>query len=418
MLVKLSIDGAICLSNYIYEVEGEDVESGLTQLTELIEAKIPILRTVIVQAGDGKTHLNLLLSKGISPWIRASSLGAYLGSTFTQKLELGGSPLQYAIIHGDNVHEDKTLFVISIHHCFFDAFSRFLMEKDMSQILQSSTQYAQEPERPWYGDFAKRMRSLPDYDGRVHQYWSSYLDGVDFSNIHPQSQASPSGIQDGVMPWTRLAFHNTNSASGQQTPIILAAWSLALARQSGLRDIIFGLARHGRSDSHQDVRRMVGPLLSFTPLRMGFSEGAAAAAKDRETASELIQRIQDEVSATARWEQGAIPGVYPDANGSPWVQSLVNLKSELFAMPNGYIDKEGRGQISKFLMRRDLQHYDMKSHWAVILSVNQKQDNVEACMGYRSSLIGHEKAQSLFGDFIHLVKELALRRSPEQYGNG
>lgn len=406
VLFKLSTAGDIALSNYIYEVEGEDLESGLAQIAELLEAKIPAFRSTILEAGPNKRPIQLLLKKGSSPWIRSSDLGAYLRSTFHQKLDLGGSLIQYAIIRDDKAHEGKTLFVISINHIVFDGFSRFLMEKDILQILKSPEQYAVESERPWYGDFAIRMRALTNYDAQVSQYWSAYLNGAAYANIHPQSKASASGTQDGFIQYSQLEI--SNSASMQQTPLLLAAWTLALARQSGLRDILFALARHGRSDSDQDVCRMVGPLFSLTPFRLHLgSGGAGRAAKHAETAGELVQRVQDEIRKTAQWEQGAIPGVYPDTKGSPWAQTLVNLKSEMYAMPNGYRDEQGSGKITRFITRRDLYDYDMKSHWSLILLITQKQDTVEACMGYRSSLIGHEKAESLFGDFKHLAKELS-----------
>lgn len=408
MLLQLSLGGGICLTTCTFEVEGEDLDSSLLQLSRLLEAKIPIFRTTIVEAGDDKRRVQLLLKNGNAPWIRGTDLDAYLHSTMTQKMALGGSPVQYALIRDNKAHAGKTFFVLSIHHIFFDGLSRFFTEKDILQILESPTQYAQEPERPWYGDFALHMRALPNYEARASQYWSTYLQGAKFSNIHPQSQASPSGLQDGLIGWSQLEA--TNSASVQQTPLILAAWTLALARQSGLRDIVFGLARHGRSDPHQDIRRMVGPLLTFTPLRLrlGGDGGDGRAGKDPETVCELAQRVQREILTTAQWEQGVTTGVYPDAKGGPWVQSLVNLKSELIAMPpSGYVSKDGSGKIARCISRRDLQPYDMKSHWALILLIMQKKDTVEACMGYRSSLIGHQKAESLFGDFKQLVKELA-----------
>lgn len=294
---------------------------------------------------------------------------------------LGGIPTQYAVIRDDEAHKGKTFFVISIHHTFFDAFSRFLMENDIFQILKSPVHCPREPERPCYGDFVIHMRAQPDYDARVSQYWSAYLKGAEFSDIHPQSHASSSGIQDGIIPWSRLEVTNSNSASGQQTALILAAWSLALAKQSGLQDIVFRLARHGRSNPHQDIRFMFGPLLTFMPLRLRFGNGGQAS-KDPETIRQLVHRVQDKVLITGRWEQGAIPGVYPDSKGSSWVQSLVNLKSELFVMPNGHQNEAGSG-------------------------IAQKQDAVGACMGYRSSLIRHDKAESLFSDFKQLARELA-----------
>lgn len=402
-LLEFSLQGGMILANSVYEVEGDEIESGLAQLVELLEAKIPVFRSTIVEVGNSKTYAQLLLKKGSSLWIRTSNLDAYFRTTFTEKMKLGGSPVQYAVVQNDEAHEGKTFFVISIQHSFFDVFSRSIMERDILQILQSRAEYAQEPERPWYGDFASDMRALHDYDARLGQYWSAYLDGAEYSTIHPRSLVSPSGFQDGIIQWSRLEV--SASASAQQTPLILAAWILALARHSGLRDIVFGLARHGRSNPFPDIRRTIGPFLSLTPIRLRLGDKRAVA--HPETVEELVQRVQDEILSTSRWEQGAIPGVYPDDKGSPWVQTWVNVKSELYTMANGYRDENGSGKITKLVPRSDLHPLWMKSHWATCLLIYLKHDGVEACMGYQTSLIGHEKAEGLFGDFQNLVKELA-----------
>ncbi|KAJ4395791.1 hypothetical protein N0V93_000005 [Gnomoniopsis smithogilvyi] len=400
-LLEFSLQGGMILANSVYEVDGEDVESGLAQITELLEAKIPIFRSTIVQVGKQKAYDQLLLKKGNPLWIRTSNLDEYFHTTFTERLKLGGSPIQCAIVQNDKAHEGKMFFVISIQHSFFDVFSRSIMERDILQILQTPDEYAQEPERPWYGDFAKHMRSLPDYENKLSQYWSKYLDGAEFSNIHPQSLASPSGFQDGVIQWSRLEV--PVSASAQQTPLVLTAWTIALARQSGLRDIVFGLARHGRSHPFQNIRRTIGPFLSLTPIRLRLGGERA----HPETVRELVQRMQGEILDTARWEQGAIPGVYPDDKGNPWVQTWVNVKSELYTMGNGYREGNASKRISKFVPRSDLHPLWMKSHWAVCLLIYFKHDGVEACAGYRTSLIGHDKAKNLFADFKVLIKELA-----------
>lgn len=391
------------LANSVYEVEGENIESGLAQVTELLEAKIPIFRSTIVEVGTNKAYVQLLLKKGNPLWIRTSDLDAYFQTTFTEKMKLGGSPVQYAVVQNDKTHEGKTFFVISIQHSFFDVFSRSIMERDILDILKSPAEYAKQSERPWYGDFALNMRALPDYDARLRKYWSEYLDGAQYANIHPQSLASPSGFQDGVVYWEQLDV--SASASAQQIPLTLAAWTLALARQSGLRDIVFGLARHGRSYPIKDIRRTIGPFLSLTPIRLRL--GGKGAAAHLETVGELVQRMQDEILSTARWEQGDIPGVYPDGKGNPWVQTWVNVKSELYTMGKGFEDKDGSEKITKLVPRSDLHPLWMKSHWATCLLIYLKRDGVEACMGYRTSLIGHEKAKGLFADFKELVKVLA-----------
>ncbi|PYI12626.1 CoA-dependent acyltransferase [Aspergillus sclerotiicarbonarius CBS 121057] len=395
--MHLAMAGNVGLLNYVYEIEGPLLLTGLQQLVQQLETKNPILRTTIIQAED--EFIQIVLNQSMSEWVHSSDIHKYMQHTMTLKMTLGARPVQYCLIMNDKTH-GKNFFIISIHHMFCDAFSRYLIEKEMLQILRSPSDYAQEPERPWFGDFVTHLRATRS-DAEVAHYWDRYLQGADLANIHSNSLSNDGpGELDGelieIIPASIFGSHSHVS----HTQVVLAAWSLALAKLSGLRDITFGLCRHGRSHPYQDIRRMVGPLVSATPFRIKLLD-------DDQRVEDLVQGVQDEVTATAHWEQGHIPGVYNLGDGRPFVQSLVNLKSELYAMPDGYTDKEQNGDIWRLATRRDLQNYDMKSDWPVLLLIHQQKGVFRLKMYYQSSLVDHEKAATLFHDLKHFVESLA-----------
>ncbi|GLA36992.1 putative Hybrid PKS-NRPS biosynthetic cluster [Aspergillus niger] len=396
--MTLAMAGNVGLLNYVYEVEGPLLLNGLQQLIQHLESKNPILRTTIVKAGD--EYIQVALEHSLSEWVHSTNIQEYMQHTMTLKMTPGARPVQYCLIMNDNIH-GKNFFIISIHHMFCDAFSRYLIEKEMLHILHSPAIYLQEPERPWFGDFVTHLHETRT-DNAVSEYWEQYLNGSNLANIHPHSLCpeGPAELDGEIIEVVPASVFGSQSQTASHTQLILAAWSLALAKLSGLRDITFGLCRHGRSHPYQDVRRMVGPLVSATPLRIDL-------AQYNERVKDLVQRVQDEVLATAQWEQGLIPGVYNLGDGRPFVQSLVNLKSELYAMPEGYTDDDQKGDIWRMVTRRDLQDYDMKSDWPVLLLIHQQKGVFRLKMYYQSSLVSHEKAATLFHDLKHMVEVLA-----------
>ncbi|KAF5571581.1 fumonisin biosynthetic condensation domain-containing protein [Fusarium phyllophilum] len=388
------------------QVEGRDLKQGLARLVKHLEAKNPIFRTVMIEDDTGK-FTQVQLSHSTSTWTYPTDLQAYLDETMTEKQRLGASPVRYSLVLNDERHKGQNFFVISLDHTHCDAFSRYLIDKEILQILKQPTEYAslQNPERPWYGDFVKHNRAHI-LDEQLSRYWASYMQGATLANVHPLSEAVVGGELDGEMVETVPipVVSQSRGTRGQINPshIILAAWAMALSKHSGLKDITFGLARHGRSsDSFTDLRRVMGPLVTGTPFRVTLND-------TQERTEQLLNRVKEEVLKTAKWEQGVVPNIHPDAQGNPWVQSMVNLKSELYGFGNeSWTGDEAEADITAIKMRRDLQQYEFKSNWAILLSTLQKQGQLRLRMYYQPQLLDHDKAQALFANFKSLIAELA-----------
>ncbi|KAF9767525.1 Nonribosomal peptide synthetase 8 [Fusarium sp. DS 682] len=401
----LGLNGHVGLINYVYEVEGRDLKQGLARLVKHLEAKNPIFRTIMIENDTGK-FTQVQLSHSISTWTYPTDLQAYLDGTMTEKQRLGASPVRYSLVLGDEQHQGKNLFVISLDHTHCDAFSRYLIDKEILQILKQPTEYdgLQNPERPWYGDFVKHNRAHI-LDEQLSRYWASYMQGANLANVHPLSEAVVGGDLDGemveIVPIPVVSQSRRTRGQINPSHVILAAWAMALSKHSGLKDIVFGLARHGRSsDSFMDLRRVMGPLVTGTPFRVTLSD-------TQERTEQFLNKVKEEVLETAKWEQGLVPNIHPDAEGKPWVQSMVNLKSELYGFGNECWTGEAEADITEIKMRRDLQEYEFKSNWAILLSTLQKQGQLRLRMYYQSELLDHDKVQAFFASFKFFKEELA-----------
>ncbi|KAM0473073.1 hypothetical protein ACHAPX_008438 [Trichoderma viride] len=395
--------GTGCI-NYIYEVEGPNLTQGLKQFTNLLEMKNPIFRTTIIGIGENKFAL-ALLKETASHWSYPSSLQSLLESTAAQKLQLGAPAARYALVLGDAAHQGRNFFAISLYHTHCDAFTRFLIDKEISQILQSPFKYAgaQNIERPWFGAFVKHQHLIAPQE-EVMKFWENYLRGANVANIHPLDKAVVSGSVENVLKdMLPVPFSHpqpNGDAPRNPTQVILAAWAMALAKLSGHRDVTFGLCRHGRSsNTFADVWRVMGPLVNAVPFRISVQS-------KQEPITELLQRVQDDITTTTKWEQGFAPGVVPSADGRPWVQSFVNLRSELNKSKDVCDTDASDSDVTKIVPRPELDHFNTDYHWAVILMVKRQRNQYEVSMLYNSSLIDHKRANTLFADFKSLMTTL------------
>lgn len=404
--LHLGLNGDVGLINYVYEVEGRHLKQGLAQLVKHLEAKNPIFRTIMIEDDTGK-FTQVQLSHSMSKWTYPTGLQTYLDETMTEKQRLGAPPVRYSLVLGDERHQGKSFFVISLDHTHCDAFSRYLIDKEIRQILEQPAEYSslQNPERPWYGDFVEHNRAHI-LDEQLSRYWASYMKGANLANVHPLSEAVVGGELNGelveIVPIPVVTQSRRTRGQINPSHVILAAWAMALSKHSGLNDITFGLARHGRSsDSFMDLSRVMGPLVTGTPFRVTLND-------TQEGTERFLSKVKEEVLETAKWEQGLVPNIHPDAEGNPWVQSMVNLKSELYGFGNeSWTADEAEAHITAIKMRRDLQQYEFKSNWSILLSTLQKQGQLRLRMYYQSQLLDHDKAQALFASFKFFIAELA-----------
>ena len=403
--LQLRLRGDKGLVNYIYEVEGPNLKQGLRHLVRLLEAKNPIFRTVIIDVSAQK-YVQVLLAKTTPSWSYPPNIQSYLESAKDQEFQSGVPTVQYALVIGDAAHDMRNFFAISMYHTHCDAFSRFLIGKEILQILQSPSDYARAEniQRPWLGDFIRHNNDTAPEE-RFRQFWDNHLRGADVANIYPVEQAVISGALDTTITDTLPVPFNDSRANGDfsrsPTQVVLAAWAMALAKTSGVQDITFGLCRHGRSShSFSDVWRVMGPLINGLPFRISVQRG-------EESIKALLQRIQDEITTTRKWEHGFAPCMYPSADGRPWVQSLVNLKPELQGIEYTSGISEDESTITKLLPRPDFDKFVAKNHWAVLLAIKPQGDVYQVIMRYQSPLVEHERARALFNDFKSFMEILA-----------
>jgi hypothetical protein len=392
-LIQQNLQGILGLSNYIYEVEGLNILDEAQRVAKLLVSKNPILRTAIIQSSRG--FFQVLLAEYEPCIIQASSLDDYISQTKLPMLPLGRPIVQFCLTKNN---EGQFFLVISIHHAFFDAFSRSVLEIDLLHALRSPSTYAPEAENLWYGDFAAYLHAS-QRNTDAHKFWQKYMQGANVENIHAgqSSGDNPDGFLHGVIDVSTFIKGRHISSS----TALIGSWALALANHSGLEDIIFAVAKLGRSYPYDGLDRMLGPLVMVAPFRLRVDDKAAST-------ESLLHRAQKDLVSTGRHEEGLIPGAVPVPDGGPCVQSLINIKSSVSSMHSTTIDSNGKGNISKISPRRDLEHWDIRASYAVYIEVTPVDKSMIVDFRYHSQYIDHEKARLLFNDFLQVMKSMEL----------
>ncbi|KAK7702125.1 hypothetical protein SLS57_011470 [Botryosphaeria dothidea] len=413
-ILMLSLEGNFGLLNYIYEVDGgAGLHSRLASALHLLAAKNPVFRTTAIKVESDTCFAQVLLRRSNHTFSRRDSLRAYLDETKKPRDPFGRPAVQCRLIEGDPAMNGKTFFVMSIVHLFCDGFSHYLLDQDLHQVLQAPDTYAAEArERPWFGDFANRLRWHSDDRGAA-EFWTEYLDGARFSNLHeglPAKFTFCTGGNNIVRQSVPKSGLKDCPEMVNQTAAVVSAWCLAVARHSASRDVVFGLFRHGRSSRDEDTRHMIGPLSTITPIRMRIQDLD-------ETVESFVGRMQQEILSTARWEQGHIPGIWSTDEGVPWVQSVINVKPSLkkATQPVDMRQSNGDCALNCFVPRRDLEGYSMDSEWTVLTQVRETEDDLVMELGHHPTRLDTVTTMRLMQEFCRILQGIG-RASGQRVG--
>lgn len=381
--IEMTAHGAIGASpTFIYEVQGAVVLDKLEQAIAALTLKHPMLRTTFVDM-DGKHYQVLLADANPTLWAWSGQIKEYAHEASTRVLVAGDPTAYYALVNDDGTF----FFVFSVLHCFFDSFSRVLVEKDLVAALESPDTFVQQPERLWYGDFAKQLDADLD-EPSAEAFWRRYLEGTRIETIH-QGPPGPKRRFDQSLYETV----STDVMQGRQIHLataITTAWALALMHHSGLSDVAFTLLTLGRLYPYEGIDRLVGLLVKDRPFRVQVQDSAA-------TMESVLLGVQEDIVSAGQYEHA--PRSYMPT-GQPCVQSYVNIKLGGSEMPSASV-----GGVT-LIPRRDLERWESETQYAVYLEMKPLAGGSRFEMRYHSLLIDGTHAAALLHHFVALLKRI------------
>lgn len=297
-----------------------------------------------------------------------------------------------ATVHYALVDDGGTLvFCLSMLHCFFDGFSRTLVERDLVLALASPEVFAREPERPWYSDLAWHLNTNFD-EAAGEAFWRRCLEGAPMLETidrpEPGSEFGPQKLFDGTL--RRTVAMAAISSRGRQVHLataITTAWALALMQRSGSFDVAFTVLTLGRLYPYPGIEGLAGLLVKDRPFRLCLQEGGSSNIEG------VLRGVQEDLVAAGEYEH--VQQRFP---GAPGMQSYINMKLGASTM-----EETEAGGVT-LVPRRDLERWESESGYAVYLEV--KPVGLEATlfeMRYHSTRVDEDAAEAWLELFLALL---------------
>lgn len=263
--------------------------------------------------------------------------------------------------------ESDHRFIWACHHAIADGWSIGVALEDLLAYA-SGVEHALLQEAPKYrSHIAWLLKRDASEDER---FWRSYLTGFE-----RQSAVDTPRPSDATLTSERREYRTYRLGADRLRPIsaaatssrvtlntlFQAAWTLVLSRYSANDDVVFGVISSGRPDGVPGVERMVGLMVTTTPMRVTIC--------DRDKVRSLLQRIQSDAAAIRQHEHAPLTkiqswsgiasgealfdclyvfGNYPPARVTP--DAALHLQSMDIKAPSTYplallVDPDDRGGV-------------------------------------------------------------------------
>ena len=150
------------------------------------------------------------------------------------------------------------------------------------------------------------------------RFWRGYLKGFEQrTSIEAAPQSGPALTSERRHYTSRTidaeTLHSMTSAAKASrvtlNTLFQAAWALVLGRYAASDDVVFGVVSSGRSDGVTGIERMVGLLVTTTPMRVQI--------RDRDTVRSLLRRLQDEAATSRQHEHAPLTKIQSWSDMAP-----------------------------------------------------------------------------------------------------
>jgi alpha-ketoglutarate-dependent taurine dioxygenase len=240
--------------------------------------------------------------QALSPADQAARLQDYLQADQRRGVDLTRPPLmRLAIIRlGPESHR----FIWTIHHMVHDAWSTFIVFKEVMFLYEALSQ--EKPYRlspaPLYRDYIAWLKRQ-DLSA-AENFWRSYLRGFNAPTpppgLHPAEESAGPADQ---FKWQELRLSTAQTEALNSfarhhrltlNTLVIGAWALQLMHHSHRDEVMFGATVSGRPAALAGVDSMVGLFINTLPARVQLVRA------DR--LSDWLQKLQEEQAQLRAYE--------------------------------------------------------------------------------------------------------------------
>ncbi|KAL2419945.1 Nonribosomal peptide synthetase GRA1 [Exophiala dermatitidis] len=282
---------------------------------DLVCRRSPILRTRFFYTNSGRLMQAVL--KYSPKWQTSSNLQDYLQRDKTNPVTVGSPLCRYALIV-DEIGDQPTYFVLTLHRSAYDAWSLLRLFEDVEKVYLGEELGTDAV--VGFNSFSSLFLRMDE--ASCVSFWKEQMTDAPIMSYPrlPSLSYQPAAS----------AHHRTTIRTGRNVSdytdatIIRAAWALLLARYSDdTNDVVFGASLNGRSADIPGITSIIGPTTAVVPVRIKMD-------KDNQTVDDLLAAIQRQATEMMDFEQY---GVYNVSRLSPQIKQACDFQSLLMIQP-------------------------------------------------------------------------------------
>ena len=372
------------LARYVYEI-GEDVDTKLLhEAWDRVAAMNPILRTRIVSLPGVHGLLQVVIDEGL-PWSSKYDQGSCQDGTGNEQAMGLGTPLTRLSIAESEIGSPRRL-VWEIHHALYDGWSLPLILKEVELAYFRQPSLGLLPITPF-------IKYLRDRDGVAEMdFWKKHFDkiqGVHFPSAKPDHHAQPDSqieLDISGLDWSHSDFTPAN--------ILMAAWSVAVAIESGSDEALFGLTVTGRNAPLQGIEFIAGPTIATVPWRVSLDWDASI--------FQLLDTMQRQAADMIPFEQTGLQRI---AQISDEAALGCKFQSLLVVQPVDLKESDpGKPFLSEVV---DGESGSKSDTYPLVVECRLGSDEVMLRIAFDSSIIGQNRVEFVAQNFEFAFRQLS-----------
>jgi amino acid adenylation domain-containing protein len=293
------LDAGACANNlgFVHWIDGDLDRPALRAAVAELHRRQEILRTRYpdgasqhVSTSDGYRLPFADLSAGADP---AGEVRRRLAESVNHPFDLAAeAPVRWTLYA---LGPDRHALTLVVHHIAFDAWSKAVIDTELSELYQAfHTGAAPEPapEGTRYADYATRQRGRTEQDLRADlDQWVAAMAGAPSTLRLPFDRPPRAGIgftgraSDAPIPAPLMREVERLGATARASAfmVLLAAFAGLLAARGGQRDMVIGVPTAGRHEL--DLEPLVGCFVDTVPFRIRLA--------GLETFADLLSHVRD-----------------------------------------------------------------------------------------------------------------------------
>lgn len=263
-----------------YRLEGELDVGRLERALAIVVSRHDSLRAAFVEDGQGNPRVRVRADAAVSlplNEVAQAEVPACLERLAAAPFDLTqGVPLRAALLR---VAPQDHVLALVVHHIVFDGWSQGVMLRELAAAYAGLAL----PSLPLqYGHYAAwtQARAVTPAFRESMDYWRKRLAGAPaVSTLPADRQATGAGAAAGCLRVAieqRLARRLQDLAQRQGATlfqVLLAAFTLVLARHTAQRDLVVGTDLAGRD--HADLEPLIGFFVNVLPVRLAIPEAGS-----------------------------------------------------------------------------------------------------------------------------------------------